>query len=461
MKLKILLSVAMILSSTACSTSPGKSSFLGIKKPTQDFIPRPVERQTLANGLQIVFVQEKTLPRISFQMMVKTGVLHEPSDLAGINTLTAEMLEQGTTKKTATQLADEFGFLGTEFQSIADKDYTFLSTHGLSTHKDHLLELFAEVVTSPQFSQKEYARVQNQLLSMIQKAQDQPHQYVSMLYDQVVFEGHPYQNSKLGKKETVQKIRRQDVIRHYFKYYRPNNSVLAVTGNFDSDFMQKVSLAFSGWQSAEVPTLPELKVKTIDKPQMSFFSKKGLAQTQIIMGHPFIPYRDPDYLKVRLANVVLGSAFASRLNLRVRDELGLTYSVHSSLDPAMEHSSFEISTFTRNEKVQQTLEESIKVFEVLVKDGITESELQSAKNLLVGQFPSVIETVDSYARNILMLEYLGVGSAYLSEFNTRVSSISLEQVNEAVKKHLHPEQIHMVVYGDEKLVAPQLKKWYK
>ena len=186
-------------------------------------------------------------------------------------------------------------------------------------------------------------------------------------------------------------------------------------------------------------------------------NKPSAQQTQIRIGHIGLKRSHPDYMSVRLANFILGGDFTSRLNQRIRDDLGLTYSISSSFDFRLNEGPFLISTFSRHDVVGKVLEETLKMMNDFVDKGVTEQELNTAKSVFKGQFPAVIETADRYAGNINALRFYGVGEAYLANFNQLVSAVSVKQVNEAIKKYFKTQNLTVVLYTDKEKVMSQLK----
>lgn len=451
-KSQTLLSVILFLSLSGCSS-------LGSKPVAGPFKLRPIEEKTLANGLKILYIKDDSLPRISFNMMVMSGSAQDPVGVEGLTEMTVSLLETGTTHKNAMQIADGFAQLGSAFGESATNDYVMMSTAGLAESKEKLLALYADVILSPAFSPAEVERKRSQALAEIVQMQDQPTEYAGLLFDRELFGKHPYGHPVEGTAEGVKAMTRTQIMKHYFAYYRPNNAMLAISGNFDAGFQALVEKTFSGWVQGAVEKA-KLDVPADSKQiDMTLFTKPGLQQTQIRIGHIGIGRMDPDFLKLRLANLILGGAFASRLNQRVRDDLGLTYSIHSGFEAKNGTGSFEISTFSRNEKAGEAIKNTLQVTKDFQEGGATDKELTAAKNLLVGQFPAAIETVDRLAFNLLALRLYGVSDSYLVNFFDNVNSIRLKDLNETIKRHFKPGQMKIVVFADEKAVAGQFKDY--
>ncbi len=422
-----------------------------------NFQMKEFQETVLSNGLRLILVPDQALPRVSIGVIVKTGSADDPVNKLGLASFASTMLENGTKNRSATKLADDFGQIASELGSIAGSDYTYVSSSSISTEKERLLELFADSLLNPAFEQKEINREKAQVLSGIEKRQDNPSHYADLLITKENFGTHPYGHSGSGELATVKSINRKDIQDFYAKYYSPQKSILYLTGAFDNAFVEKVKKTFSVWKGNSVATWASIPFKPTVSEGVKLFTKPELKQAQIRFAERGVKRTDPDYLALKLGNLILGGDFVSRLNLRVRDELGLTYSIHSDLDARMDFGSFDISTFSRNEKVGETIAETKKVLQQFTEKGVLPSELEAAKALLAGQFPAAIETTDKMVHNLLLLRIYGVSDDYLKKFISNLNAVTLEQVNKAIKDHIHPENFKIIVYADEAKVLEQLK----
>ncbi len=451
----------------ACSSPVKKAavpenSAVVVAKPT--VVPgairlKPAREITLDNGLKIIFIRDHSLPRVSMMLLVRAGIREEAEEKGGINALTSQLLEQGTASKSSPQVADAFADLGSEFSVSPGDDATMISADALSTSAENLLGLFYEVISSPSFKDVEIKRLKSQFVASMKKRLDNPMAMVEENFQNFLYEGHPYERALIGDEKSLAKIKKQDIVKHYLNWYRPNNSALAVVGAFNEVFERKVIETFKKW--------PQRPLKKINTPQladltdfkMKVVSKSGLAQTQIRIGQRGVPRQNSDYLKLRVANEILGGGFVSRLNQKIRDDLGLTYSISSFVEAHSDRGAMGISTFTKNQSVGQTISEALKVLEEYVTKGVNENELRAAKNLLIGQFPKSIETADRLASNYLFLDFYGIPRTYLTNYNRNVEEITLNEVNEVIKKYYSPRNLRVVVYGDDKAISEQLKDY--
>lgn len=407
---------------------------------------RTFDQKVLKNGLKVYFIQDDSLPRISLHLLIKVGLAQESTP--GVNAMTSTLLDQGTQKKSAIEIADEIGGMGTSFSSSPGVDFTMFSADTLSISAEPLIKIFSEIVQKPVFSDTEIAREKSQTLAQIVRKKDNPGSLVDDFYEDLVFRGHPYQRETEGTVESITSLKKKDIIQHYLSWYRPNNSILAVVGALDNKMKNLLIQQMENWSPKNTQVNAKEESSEIQTPSLLLYTKKGLAQTQVRMGLRGIQRSNPDYLTLRLAFEVLGGSFASRLMQRVRDDLGLTYSIQSSVDARQQPGAFTISTFTKNTTVKETILETQKVFQDFLSSGPSEKELKAAQNQLIGQFPRALETADRFAGNLLALDVYGVPLTYLTDFNKNIENISVEDIKRVLKKYVSIEKLKTVVYGD-------------
>ena len=167
---------------------------------------------------------------------------------------------------------------------------------------------------------------------------------------------------------------------------------------------------------------------------------------------------NPDFLRLRIANTILGRGFVSRLMDHVRDNLGLTYSISSDFDARLDKGPFSITTFTKNQTTGKIIQEILTILETFHKEGVTKKEVSLAKKYLLGIFPQAIDTPERLAFNLLILRLYGVSDNYLRTYQSKISKITTRQVNAAIKKHLDPYNLKILIYANSK-VLPQIRSF--
>lgn len=427
-------------------------------KVSTSFELKKYDQIKLKNGLQILMIKDDSLPYISMGLLVKSGYSQDPVSQSGLSTFLGQMIGKGTKEKNAIQMADELALIGGEMDTVVDSDFTFISASGLSNYQHELLDLYSDAILNPVFPGNEIKRLKRKTLAQIQKKIDKPRYVASRAFKSYLYGTHPYSNPSGGTYRDVRSFKKKHIVRHYLRYYRPNNALLAIVGNYDAKFVETVQSRFGTWSPRKQNPVVFPQVPKIEGVNVQLVHRPDLVQSQIRIGHKGIKRDNPDFLVVRVMNTALGGAFASRLNDRIRKDLGLTYSISSSFDARANHGPFTISTFTRNEKVGQTVRETIKVLKEYVDKGITEEELARVKGYLKGTFPRAIETPERLAFNLLALRYYKIKDDYLENYLINIDKITQNQVNAALKKYLDPNNLKVVVYSKKKVALPQLRK---
>lgn len=437
-------------------SNPNRSIFGGRSSKSGYQLPA-YEEKTLENGLRILFVPDESLPYVTFAMLVRSGSSQDPQGQSGLATMVAELLDKGSGKRTAPQIALELGQIGAEYDASASSDFTMASASGLSTQAVPLLNTFHEIVTQPTFSDIEIERMRKQITALIQKRVDSPDQLAEAAYIDALFGPHPYGRPPSGSVKSIQGLKKKNIIQHYLRYFRPNNSMLAVVGKYTPEFAKQIETKFGSWAKRDVSPVVFPEIAPPQGIQIRLVDKPGLVQSQVRIGHLGIKRNNEDFVGVRLANTILGGAFASRLNSRIRKDLGLTYGVSSSFDARLDRGPFTITTFTKNESVGQLIGETLKLLTGFKDEGVTKAEVEAAKGYLKGIFPAAIETPEKLASNLLLLRFYGISDAYLSDYLTNVGRLSTSDVNRVIKKYFDDKNLKIVVYSSAPAVEAQLK----
>jgi zinc protease len=446
---------------SACAMVGGRgstSAFLSSQTSGEGYQLKPFEEKTLENGLRLLYVPDEALPYVSFSMVLRSGSAMDPANQAGLSAFVAEMLDKGTRSRKAPKIADDLGKLGAEFDATAALDYSHVTMTGLSKNGDALATNLIELVTQPAFSDDEIERTRKNILAQLERRMDRPDSFASMAWEKDLYGTHPYGTPILGYIKTVKELRKKNLIQYYLHNYRPNNAILAVVGKFTPELKAKIEKEFGTWQKRDISTASFEAPKPLQGLELQVVDKPGIAQAQIRMGHLGIRRANEDFLALRVANTILGGAFASRLNSKIRIELGLTYSISSHFDARQFVGPFEISTFTKNETVGQTIAETLKLVSEFKNKGVTREELERAKGYLKGIFPTAIETPEKLALNLQLLRLYGIPDQYLTHYLHDIDKLSLSDVNRVIHTYFDDKNIKAVVFTSAKEVVPQLEK---
>jgi zinc protease len=191
--------------------------------------------------------------------------------------------------------------------------------------------------------------------------------------------------------------------------------------------------------------------------QFLLVDRDDLKQSEIRLGHYGVKRKNDDYQAVMVADIILSEGFNSRLMREIRVKRGLTYGIHTSFDALKDVGPFTVSSNTRNEKVGELVEQTIKVLEQFHDQGVTAAEVEEAKGYLRGTFPTRIETADDLASLIVSLRYYGIDESYLENYVNNLNKLTVDDINKIIKKYFHPNNMRVLVYAPKDAVIEQLR----
>lgn len=430
--------------------------------PTPDTQLPDVQRRTLANGLQVWVVQQRDLPLVTLRAVINAGSAAEPARAAGLASLTAAMLDEGTRTRSSLQIADELDYLGASFGTGAGYDAAFASLSTLKRHLPQALNVYADVLTNPAFPQSELDRVRRERLTSIVEGFDRPTEVASQQATLRIYgPEHPYGRPPEGTVASLAGLSGNQLRQFHRNYYRPNNTTLLVVGDVTPDeVVPMLERAFAGWQRGAVPTIrypapppPQeaTRVYLIDKP--------GAAQSEIRVGHLGVARNNPDYFPLLVLNTILGGQFSSRINMNLREEKGYTYGARTDFSMRRQPGPFLAAAGVQTATTKPSVIEFMRELEeIRGRRVVTREELEFAKASLMRREPLTLETHSQLAGRLEDLVLYDLPPDYFDTYTERVAAVTLEDVNRAAREYLHPERFAIVVVGDRSVVEAGLRE---
>lgn len=424
----------------------------------------PAIRQiTLANGLRVVVLEDHARPALWMRLAVMSaGAVRDPQNKVGLAAMTAGLLDQGTTTRTESQIADTIDNLGATLSASADDDYLLVAANGLSAHKDTLFDLLADVTLRPTFPDPELERYRTRALSSLQAALGEPGTLATAAVNRLVFGRHPYGNFSLGTPATLTVLSRADVVRFHEKNFAPQNATLFLVGDITAaEAEQKAKAYFGGWPRKNVPGLavPELAVPAaqMGKPRITLIDRPGAAQTEIRIGVLTPGYRDPNRVAGQVATTVLGlGQFEGRLTREIRVKRGLTYGASSGVERKAGAGIFMISTFTKNASTGEVVKIALAEADKLARELTPPAELQARKSFLNGSFAVSVATPDGVLARLVPAVLLGNGPTDLTERTKRVEAVTPAQIRQVMQGLSPGRRVEIVLVGDRQAIEKQV-----
>ena len=423
---------------------------------------------TLSNGLKVYLLEDSSLPYVHFELLTPQGSAKDPLLKEGLSALMAHTLVRGTHKKSAQEVIRELEKLGAYLSVMVTRDYTLLSVDTLSWNDEKLLNVFGEIITRPKFDEKEIAFIKKQTLSSIEKLPESASAFTNRAFYRTIFQGHPYAHSPFGSKKSLQSIGREETTQHY-KRMMPRGSLLGITGNIPKDIKQKLENTFKNWSdsSEKKGFFSWLRIKTKkavqpvipskDIPKYTIIHKPGQVQSNIRMGYLSLPRSSKHYTAFQIANIVLGAgSLNSRLGLEVREKQGLTYHIQSTFQSFIKQGVFYITSPSRLAVTREVIDRSLDILEKFHKDGITQKELNSAKNYYRMQLLKSYEKAENRLSRRIILNYMGLNYD-LDDLDRNLNRLKLKDVQKVIKKYFSPENIKIVIFSDYQEIQAQFK----
>jgi len=413
----------------------------------------------LANGLTVFVSERRGLPIVSAALVVKTGSGANPADKPGLANFTAAMLDEGTTTRSALQIADEVAQLGASLNTSSTMDASQVTAVSLARNFPALLDLMADVVRRPSFPAEEIDRQRrSRLASLVQQRENASLVANTAMYAALYGSAHPYGYPELGTEGSNTAMTREDMQGLWSKNFVPNNAALVVSGQVTvADLKPLVEKAFGDWQRG-APAQPSLGNPATTGARVVFVDKPNAPQTQVRVASIGVPRATPDYEVLSILNDTLGGLFSSRINLNLREQHGYTYGARSQFVFRRAAGPFLISSGVRTDVTGPAVSEIFKEVNRIREALVTPEELSLAKDSQVRSLPAVFETSARVTASTADIYIYDLGLDYYTKLPARVSAVTADQVKAAAEKYLVPDKLLVIAVGDRAKIRADLQK---
>jgi zinc protease len=407
---------------------------------------RHATREVLANGITLLHAERTALPIITVVVVIKGGSILESPEKAGLSNLVADLLNEGTTTRSASDISEAIEFVGGSLHASGGADFVTVSLSVLKKDIDLGLDLLSDIILNPAFKAQEIERQKNIMKNSIIQQNEEPGIVASKAFLKEVFGSHPYGWPVIGTVNSIDAITREDIIAFHKSTYVPNNAIVTVAGDIDHKMVRRLlDNYFSGWKqkAARLPSLPV--PEPFDGPRVVKI-QKDITQANIIFGHLGIKRSNPDYFAVSVMNFILGGGgFSSRLMDIIRDTKGLSYDVHSIFSSQKYGGNFHITLQTKNRSADTAVDIILSELKRIRTYPVLDKELNDAKSYLTGSFPLRIDSNSKMARYLTAVEYYGLGLDYASTYKKRIDAVSKDDVLRVAKKYLNTKNYVLVI----------------
>ena len=425
--------------------------------PARDFRFPALVRRRLGGGLTLLAARRPGAARARITLLFPAGGEHDAAAEAGLASFTGGLLDEGTRRLSALDIAARVERLGGQLGTGADWDTGQLGVALLARHAGDGLELLAELASEPSFPPEEVERERRQRLAELLRQGADPGFLARERFARAVYGGaHPYGTSLLGSAENLAGFDRAAAERFYRRHYAPAGAFAVAVGDLDPDAVAAGLERALGSGGAEPPPRPELTPPAQRGIRVHVVDRPGAPQTELVIGHPGIPRTHADYLAMAVVTTLLGGKFTSRINLNLRERHGYTYGATCRLHPRLGPGPVTVSSAVANPVAGAAVREVLAELARIRDEPVGGDELADTRSYLIGVFPYTLQTVDGLAGRLETLAVYRLPDDYYDTWPERLRAIDRAAVQEAARRHLHPDDAVVVAVGPAAELEPQL-----
>ena len=419
-----------------------------------EFKPPVPEKRMLSNGMKLYLLEDHELPLFNISGLIKTGNIYDPADKVGLSSIFATVMRTGgTVSREPDALNEELESMAASVEVGMSREYGTINLSTLAEDVEKGLEIFADVLRNPAFREDKLELRKQQSVERIRRRNDDPIQLAWRNFSALLYgTDHPF--GWYTEIEGIESITVDDLKAFHAKYYYPDNMMLAITGDFETEtLIAQLEKVFTGWEPADI-AFPD--VPTVDptpKPSVNYIFK-DLPQSVMLIGHFGIKRTPdfPDFFALRVMNDILGEGgFTSRLMREVREKHGLAYMVGSIMQTSYYTNPGEWFAYsqTRTEKTAEAISLIVDVVKGLRDTPVPAAELQRTKDSLINSFVFGFESSSQIAFQQMMLDYRGYAPGFLETYTDNIATVTAEDVQAVAQKYLHPDALTIVTVGNK------------
>ena len=407
-----------------------------------------IQKVVSKKGIEAWLVEDHSRPILSLQFGFDGGTTQDPADKPGVATFAAGMLDEGAGNLNSEAFQNRLEDLAAKMTINASYDHVTGSFQTLSENRDKSFKLLHMALTSPHFSDKDVERIREQLIATLRVEEKDPDKVAALEWHKLAFGSHPYARPTNGTLESVAAITADDLRDYVKRIFARDNLKVAAVGDIDAAKLGDLLDTVFG----------DLPAKSDKKPVQDFSWQDTAKQRIVTMPNPQsvvqfgfqgLKRKDPDFIAAYILNYVVGGGgFSSKLMQEVREKRGLAYSVYTYLYPLDHVGVFAGGVATENKSVGQSLDLIKEELDHASKEGLTEKELRTAKDYLVGSFALRFDTSSKIAAQLLAIQLDDLGIDYLERRNGEIEAITVGDIKRVAKRLMEPKNLIVTVVGE-------------
>ena len=412
---------------------------------------------TLANRVPVYGIEQTEVPVVRFTIRFLGGLLLDDPEKVGVANLVAEMLMEGTARRTPEELEAAIESLGSSVSVSAGRENLTVSGSTLSRHYDRTMALVEEILLEPRWDEDEFARIKQQTISELRQQSADPNAISVNTFNHLLYgAGHILSHNVLGTVESVESVAIDDLRDYYRRNVSPSVASVHVVGDIAKD-AAIASLVGLGerWEPVEVDVPIDDLPDGDGGGRLFFVDVPGASQSVIRVGALALAETDPEFFPASVMNVRLGGVFVSRLNQVLREQKGFTYGASSSFSGSTLPGPFTVGTSVRSDVTLESVE-LIRSILGSYADEFTQDDLDATQSYLVRSNARAFETLRSKVAMLEKISTLGLRLDYVVQRERVVEDMTLERVRDLARRHVGPDRMVVLVVGDARTQLPRL-----
>ncbi|MBN2506138.1 MAG: insulinase family protein [Verrucomicrobia bacterium] len=421
------------------------------------------ERATLANGLRVVFAERRAVPTVQFSLLLDAGFAADSFASPGTARLAMDMLDEGTSQRTALEISDQLDAIGAYLGAGCDLDTAVVSLNTLTAYLDPALEIYADVILHPAFPDSDFRRLQKQRLAAIAREKAEPNTMALRVMPQLLFGkdhayGHPFTGS--GTEASVRQLTPADMRQFHDAWFKPNHATLVIVGDTTlAGLTPKLERLFQDWKPGDVPSKNLARVAPPPKPRLHLIDRPGAPQSVVFAGLVAVPKANPDEIAIETMNFILGGTFTSRINMNLREDKHWSYGVRSLLADARGQRPFLCVAPVQGDKTKEALQELDGEFRAIAGDKPpTAGELKKAVTDKTLRLAGAWETAGAVAGSLAQIVRFDLPDDYFQTYAGRIGALTQADLARAARTVVQPDRLTWVVVGDRAKIESSLRE---
>ncbi len=405
-----------------------------------------VEKATLPNGLRLFLVEDPEYPTIDIWAMVRAGSVFEPADKIGLAAITGQVLRTGgTATRTGDEIDKELETLAARVETSIGQTQGSLSVSCLKEDIDKALAILADILMNPAFRQDKIDLAKLQQRTMIARRNDDIGQITRREFNKLIYgKESPY--ARQTEYATLDAISRDDIVAFSKAYVHPNNTWMAVWGDFKAkDMLAKIKAALGKWPKGKASTAPWPAVAYQDKYTVNFIDKPDVNQSNVMLGHIGGLMNNPDYPALSIMNFILSF---ERMFKKLRTDEGLAYSVWGAYGAGYVYPGvFNCGIQTKSQSTVYAIDLMIKELKRIAEQEVTDEELAKAKDGYLNGYVFEFDSRSQIVNRMMMYAYFGFPLDFSEKVKLGVEKVTKADVLRVAKKYLRPDKVQILVVG--------------